>query len=87
MAIMPWKKTEPMLEKERFVTLASTGRFTVSELCKDFGISRKTGHQYIKRYDAEGRSGLEERSRRPKSSPGATKEVIEKLILNVKSPL
>ena len=70
-----------MLEKERLVTLAKTGRYTVSELCKDFGISRKTGHKYIQRYEAEGRSGLHERSRRPKNCPGSTDGAIEKLIL------
>ena len=49
MAPMPWKNTEPMTEKEQFITLARTGRFTISELCKDYGISRKTGHKYLKR--------------------------------------
>ena len=34
---MPWNETDVMTEKERFVTLAQTGRFTVSELCSDFG--------------------------------------------------
>ncbi len=38
-----------MDETERFVVLAKTGRFTVSELCRDFGISRKTGHKYLHR--------------------------------------
>ena len=47
---MPWKEAEPINEKERFVILAQTGRFTVSELCKEFGINRKTGHKYLKRY-------------------------------------
>jgi transposase len=70
---MPWKKTEPMTEKEHFVTLAQTGRFTVGELCVDFGISRKTGHKYLKRYRSEGFEGLHDHSRRPKSSPNGLK--------------
>ncbi|NBB81426.1 MAG: DDE-type integrase/transposase/recombinase [Verrucomicrobia bacterium] len=70
-----------MTEKERFVTLARTGRFTITELCADFGISRKTGHKYLQRYDSEGRGGLGDRSRRPKGSPTATVEEVEKLIL------
>lgn len=78
---MPWKRTEPMTEKERFVLLARTGRFTITELCKDFGISRKTGHKYLHRYESEGRAGLNERSRRPKSCPFATVESVERLIL------
>ena len=78
---MPWKETEPMTEKERFVTLAQTGRFTISSLCPDFGISRKTGHKYLLRYEAEGREGLKERSRRPKHCPSTTADGVEKLIL------
>ncbi len=70
-----------MSEKEKCVTLARTGRFTVSELCKDFGISRKTGHKYLKRHGAEGRSGLLERSRRPRHCPWTTTAEVEALIL------
>lgn len=70
-----------MTEKERFVMLAHTGRFTVSELCVDFGISRKTGHKYLQRYAALGRAGLQEQSRRPKCSPLSTPEMVEKLVL------
>lgn len=58
-----------MTEKERFAVLARTGRFTIRELSEDFGISRKTGHKYLNRYESEGRAGLKERSRRPKNCP------------------
>jgi len=78
---MPWKETDVMTEKERFVILAQTGRFTLSELCSDFGISRKTGHKYLRRYESNGCAGLADRSRRPKSTPTATAEEVERLIL------
>ena len=78
---MPWKEVEPMDEKERFAVLARTGLFTKTQLCLDFGISRKTGHKYLRRYEAEDRDGLKERSRRPGSCPFATVESVEKLIL------
>lgn len=78
---MPWKKTDCMNERERFVILAQTGRFRLKDLCSDFGISRKTGHKYLCRYEAEGRSGLEDRSRRPGGCPFATQEAVEALIL------
>jgi hypothetical protein len=51
---MPWKVTELMTEKERFAVLAPTGRFTVGELCQDFGICRKTGHKYSDRLRERG---------------------------------
>jgi transposase len=78
---MPWNETDVMTEKERFIILAQTGRFTTTELCADFGISRKTGHKYLKRYACDGRLGLNDHSRRPKDSPSATSQEVEKLIL------
>jgi len=39
---MPWKEIDPMTEKERFVHLALSGKFAISELCDQHGISRKT---------------------------------------------
>lgn len=43
-----------MEEIIRFVMLAQSARFTVSELCEQFGISRKTGYKYLDRYTADG---------------------------------
>ena len=46
---MPWKDVSPMDQKMQFVSMAATGRFTVSQLCEDFDISRKTGHKWLSR--------------------------------------
>ena len=81
MAAMPWNQTDAMTEKERFIMLAHTGRFTITDLCADFGISRKTGHKYLQRYAFDGRLGLNDRSRRPKGCPFTTSQAVEKLIL------
>ena len=70
-----------MTEKERFVHLALSGKFAISELCDQHGISRKTGHKYINRYKAQGRDGLVERSRRPKTYANASDAHIIRLIL------
>lgn len=42
---------------------------TVAEVCRRWGISRQTFYEYQRRYVAEGRAGLEPRSRRPARSP------------------
>jgi transposase-like protein len=47
---MPWKNELPMEQKQRFINLAQSGRFTVSELSEEFGITRKTGHKWLLRY-------------------------------------
>jgi transposase InsO family protein len=78
---MPWKKTIPEEEIKRFVLLAKSGRISVSELCADFGISRKTGYKHLERYEQEGLRGLEGRSRRPMRSPTRTEAAVEELII------
>ena len=60
---MPWKEVSSMEERIRFVSLAESGRFEVLGLCRDFGISRKTGYKWIGSYRQDGREALEDRSR------------------------
>ena len=62
---MAWNQVTPMEEKHRFISLAGTGKFTLTELCADFHVSRKTGYKWLRRYQADGRPGLQCRSRRP----------------------
>ena len=44
---MPWKVTEPMCERAKFVTLHEQDLFSMSELCQRFGISRRTGYKWL----------------------------------------
>ena len=78
---MPWNQVTLMEEKHRFVSLAATGRFTFTELCADFHVSRKTGHKWLGRYRKVGAAGLHERSRRPHGCAHQTAVRIERLIL------
>jgi len=71
-----------MEEIIRFVMLARSGHFTVTELCEQFGISRKTGYKYLERHSADGLKGLQLRSHRPHLSPQRTAAAIEALILS-----
>ncbi len=70
-----------MDQKLRFIHLAQSGKYTISELCHDFGISRKTGHKYLRRYQQQGACGLKELSRRPRHNAQLTDKAVEKLIL------
>lgn len=78
---MPWKNIILMEEINRFVILARSDRFTVTELCEQFGISRKTGYKHLERYAAAGLPGLQARSHRPHQFPQRTDEAVEALIL------
>lgn len=79
---MPWRVTEPMQERMQFVMEALRGTFTMTELCERYGVSRKTGYKWVKRYVIEGDwAALTDASRRPRSSPRATREEVVERIL------
>lgn len=78
---MPWKNVTPMEEIIRFVTLAQTDRFTITDLCEQFGISRKTAYKHLERYAAGGLKALQPRSHRPHHCPQRTDEAIEAMVL------
>jgi transposase InsO family protein len=73
-----------MSEKMRFVEKASVPGANISELCKAQGISRQTGHKWLKRYKKLGYGGLVEQSRRPSSSPLGTGEDIVVSVLKLR---
>ena len=81
---MPWKTELPMEQREKFVILAQSDRYRKKELCEQFGISRKTGHKWLKRYAEEGKRGLDERSRAAKCVANRTEEGVERLIVKEK---
>ena len=57
------------------------GKVTFTELCRQYGISRKTGYKRVERYKFWGWEGLGDRSRAPHSHPNSTPQpVIERLI-------
>ena len=78
---MPWKEVTPMEEIVRFVMMVRSGRFTLTELCEQFNVSRKTAYKYLERYAEEGLRGLEPRSHRPHHFPQRTDEAVEAMIL------
>lgn len=78
---MPWSETTKMRERMRFVLDAEGDLFTMTELCELYGISRMTGHKWLKRFRQEGVRALEDRSRAPLHCPHRTgAEVVEALV-------
>jgi hypothetical protein len=78
---MAWNQVTLIEKKLQFVSLAAIGRFTFTELCAEFHVSRKTGHEWRERYRRDGAAGLHERSRRPHGCSHQTAARIEQLIL------
>ena len=82
---MPWKETTIMKQKIEFICEWRTEKYTITELCKSFEISRPTAYKLIARFENEGYEGLRELSRKPRSiHPNATDEKVVKRIIELK---
>jgi len=66
---MPWQEVDTMTLRREFIMLAQQEDSNISELCKIFGISRKTGYKWLDRFDAHSDVGLMNRSRRSHARP------------------
>jgi putative transposase len=68
--------------RTQFIADYLRGLITISELCREYEISRKTAYKWIDRYEAEGAAGLVDRSRRPHHFPNATPDELVQAILS-----
>ncbi len=80
---MPWKECNRMEERLRFVARLLDGE-KMAPLCREFGISRKTGYKLFNRYKNEGLAGLEDQSKRPYRHANKLPFQIERAILKIK---
>src|SRR5687767_10493908 len=80
---MPWKECHVEDERLRFIARLLDGE-TMTALCAEFGISRKTGYKIYDRYKDVGVRGLSDRSRRPYRHANQLPMPIEKMIVRLK---
>jgi transposase InsO family protein len=62
---MPWKSVSLVSLRKEFVSLCQKADISFSDLCRRYGISRKTGYKWLARFHEQGAYGLADRSRRP----------------------
>jgi transposase InsO family protein len=80
---MPWKECSVMDERLRFVAKLLDGE-SMTDVCREFGISRKTGYKIFTRYRDHGVEALCDRSRRPVRYANQLPSQIESLIVSLK---
>jgi transposase len=80
---MPWKECSVMDERLRFVARLLDGE-AMTQVCRDFGISRKTGYKIFTRYKEHGLEALSDRSRRPVRYANQLPPQLESLIVRLK---
>jgi transposase InsO family protein len=80
---MPWKECSVMDERLRFVAKLLDGE-AMTEVCREFGISRKTGYKIFNRYKESGLEALSDRCRRPVRYANQLPRQIESQIVTLK---
>lgn len=86
---MRWGVKEKGDQRIRFVIRAVSGKENMSQLCREFEISRPTGYLWLKRYQEADKSltAVVERSRRPKNSPRRTRPELEARVMALREEL
>jgi transposase InsO family protein len=76
---MPWQECSVESERMAFVIAAQQEAAPVAALCRQFGISRKTGYKWLARAGCG--AGVADRSRRPHTSPRQTPAAVEQQVM------
>lgn len=74
-----------MDERERLISAVVTGEESMAELCRQFGVSRKTGYKWLARYQQDGMAGLVAQSRAPHQHPQAVDQRWEAATLALRA--
>src|SRR5207302_4763073 len=80
---MPWQECSKVDERLRFVARLLEGE-RMTDLCREFDISRKTGYKIYARYQRSGLEGLTDRSRRPYRQANRLPELLESRIVQLR---
>lgn len=81
---MPWKEQDVVDQRTEFVLRVLRQVESFGDVCREYGISRKTGYKWRDRFLSEGVSGLGDHSRRPDTSPKEVKEAMVCQIVKLK---
>jgi transposase len=80
---MPWRECSKVDERLRFVARLLEGE-KMTDLCREFDISRKSGYKIFTRYQQSGLEGLTDRSRRPYRQANRLPELVESRIVQLR---
>lgn len=81
---MPWKTRTAMSLRRELVLMAAQPQANLAELCRRYGVSRKTAYKWIARYREGGPDALADRSCKPAHSPSRTPPGVEAAVLGVR---
>jgi putative transposase len=77
---MPWREHRTVDLREEFVLKAMAPSSNVSELCREYGVSRKTGYKWLARFGESGVEGLRDMSKRPHTIVSTGGEMVLRVL-------
>jgi transposase InsO family protein len=80
---MPWREYNSMSQRAEFLAFARLPGANITQLCRRFAISRKTGYKWLGRSQAE-LPDLGDRSRRPHTSPRQTMPGLQDHVIAIR---
>ena len=83
-SFVPWNTKSSNQMRSGFILLVSQPEISMSEACRTFNISRKTGYKWLHRFEREGISGLQDQSRKPINQPTKLSEKILLRIISIR---
>lgn len=82
---MPWRETHAMDERMSFIVDWRREELSVAALCRQYGVSRKTGYKWIERYEASGVEGLKDRSSAAHRHPNEVEASVAETVIGVRA--
>jgi transposase InsO family protein len=81
---MAWRVINVEEQRKNFIKEYLENRFNITDICRRYQVSRKTGYKWIHRYSTNGEEGLHDLSKAPYSQPNKTRGEIVEQILTLK---
>lgn len=82
---MPWHETQAMDERMSFIVDWRREDLSVAALCREYGVSRKTGYKWIERFETFGAEGLKDRSSAAHRHPNEVVAEIAEAVIGVRA--
>ena len=82
---MPWHETHVMDERMNFIVDWQREELSTAALCRQYGVSRKTGYKWIERFEGFGPEGLQDRSSAAHQHPNEVAAEIAEAVIGVRA--
>ena len=81
---VPWREISKVELRKDFAEAVLVDGVPMADACRLHGISRPTGYKWLRRYEAQGMHGLQDRSRAPKNIANRTPEDVEAAVVQLR---